>query len=326
MSAREPVGVVGAGAFGLALARTLALAGTPVSVHVPGFEAARLLAEKRVSDKLPGVQLPDGVTVESDLAAVARRARFLVLAVRSGRVEEVIEELGAVVDGGHVVVHALGALGLVRVSEMLRTRTCLRQIGVLAGPALPGELLAGRPCGLVAASPYAAVLKQARARLGVPPALRIYESRELAGVELASALSGAMAVAIGVADGIGLGEVARALGVTRAVAEMARIGAAQGVPERVFSGVAGLGNLLVRISPASGAHSEDYQFGLAVARAGRYAGDRPPAGAVAARAGKELAGRLKVPAPLCGLVASILDGEPVPAAVERVMATLPELE
>lgn len=323
---REPVGIIGAGAFGLALARTLALAGAPVSVHVPGFEAARLLAEKRVSDKLPGVQLPDGVTVESDLAAVARRTRFMVLAVRAGRVEEVVEELGQVVDGGHMVMHALGALGTVRVSEMLRARTCLRQIGVLAGPALPGDLLAGRPCGLVAASPYLGVLKQARALLGVPPALRVYESRELAGVELAAALSGAMAVAIGIADGIGLGEGARALGITRAVAEMARLGAAQGVPERVFSGVAGLGNLLVRTSTSSGAHSEDYQFGLAVARAGRYAGDRPPAGAEAARAGAKLARKLKVLAPLCGLVEAILGGEAVPAAVERTMATLPELE
>lgn len=326
MSTREPVGIVGAGAFGLALARTLALAGGAVVVHVPGFEQARLLAEKRVSDRLPGVTLPDTVVIESDLVAVARRARFLVLAVRATRVEGVVEELGAVVDGGHVVVHALGALGMTRVSEMLRTRTCLRQIGVLAGPALPGDLIAGRPCGLVVASPYVAVLQQARALLGVPPALRIYESRELEGVELASALSGAMAVAIGVADGIGLGEGARALGVTRAVAEMARIGAAQGVPERVFSGVAGLGNLLVRISPTSGVHSEDYQFGLTMARAGRYDGERPTAGVESARAAARLAKRLRVLAPLCGLVDSILDGEAVPIAVERVMATLPELE
>src|SRR5581483_9905614 len=104
------VGIVGAGAFGLALARTLALAGRAVSVHVPDFETARRLAERRVSDRLPGVELPAAVGVESDLAAVARRAGFLVLAVRGDRVAQVVEELGAVVDGAHVVVHALGAL------------------------------------------------------------------------------------------------------------------------------------------------------------------------------------------------------------------------
>ena len=326
MSARAAVGIVGAGTFGLALARTLALAGGPVIVHVPGFEAARLLAERRVSERLPGVELPAAVRVESDITAVARQARFLVLAVRASSVAAVVEELGAVVDGGHVVVHALGTLGSGSVSALLRARTCLRQVGVLAGPALPGDLLAGRPCGLVVASPYRAVIQRARALLGVPPALRIYESHELAGVELASALSGAMAVAIGVADELSFGEGPRALGVTRAVAEMARLGAATGAPERVFSGLAGLGNLLVRISPGSGLHSEDYQLGLRLARAGTGAGERETAGAAAARGGAALAKRLGVLAPLCGMIAAILDGEPVPAAVQRVMATLPELE
>ena len=163
--------------------------------------------------------------------------------------------LGDVVDGRHMLVHAIGALAGpddARAERGVAEETPARRIGALAGPALPADLVAGRFAAMVCASPFDEVTREARRLLNLPPAIRLYTSRDLPGVELAAALSGAYTVAFGMADALGMGPGPRAVLVTRVVAEAQRLVEALGGEPRTFTGLAGLGNLLVRTSPGPG--------------------------------------------------------------------------
>jgi glycerol-3-phosphate dehydrogenase (NAD(P)+) len=165
---------------------------------------------------------------------------------------------------------------------------------------------------MVVASPFDEVTGEVRRLLTCAPVLRIYRGRDLPGVELAASLADAHTVAIGLADGLGVSAASRAVLVTRAMAEAARLGGAAGADPRTFFGLAGLGNLLVRSSPAGTERSADYELGLRLAR-GEAVGEAATEGARAAAAGVRLAARRGVRMPvLAGLIA-VLRGEMTPA-------------
>lgn len=183
-----------------------------------------------------------------------------------------------------------------RFSQLVRRETAVRRVGVLAGPALAADLSDRRPVGIVFASPFQALVTLGRERLG-SPTLRLYGSTDLVGVELASALSGAMAVVVGLADGVGVGIGPRAILITRAVAEGTRLVVAAGGQPGTFAGLAGLGNILVRTSSASSERSADYQHGLRLGR-GLALEHAETEGVRAASVGCDLARRLGVPVPI----------------------------
>jgi glycerol-3-phosphate dehydrogenase (NAD(P)+) len=320
------LGILGAGAFGTALAHVVAgRGGTEVHLHADDEATAREIhAARRNERRLPGVALDPGIHASSDLAQVVRAARLLVIAVPSPRVADLVRSLGPLVDGRHEVVHALGAYPeRTPVSNLIRLETGVKRIGALAGPALARDLVERRPCAVVIASPFDEVIARTRAALDVPGVLRVYRSHDLVGAELAAALSGAMTVAIGLVDGIGLGTGVRAVVMCRAVAEAARLGVAAGARERTFGGLAGLGNLLVRASSASADRSEDYQLGLSLAR-GEPA--RQTEGARAAQVMAPLGRKLGVRTPILDALCAILSGTAVKDAARKIVETTAEEE
>jgi glycerol-3-phosphate dehydrogenase (NAD(P)+) len=161
---------------------------------------------------------------------------------------------------------------------------------------------------MVVASAFDEVATEARRLLNAPPALRVYSSKDLAGVELASALSGAYTVALGLCDGLGMGVGPRAVLVTRIIAEASRLGQAAGAEARTFAGLSGLGNLLVR----SNDKSADYQLGRRVADGVVTAETGRTEGARAALAGAALAKQLRVRMPVLTGVAAVLSGRAEP--------------
>jgi glycerol-3-phosphate dehydrogenase (NAD(P)+) len=308
-SRADVVGIVGAGAFGTGLAVALARAGRPVTLYTRTVAIAEAIAETRRCPRLPDVEVPAAVNVITDVAALARAARYVVFAVASQDAPARLAELGAALDGSHLVVHAIGALAGPddeRVSVLIERATPALRIGVLAGPAIPRDLGAGQFASMVVASGFDEVLRETRRLLNLPPVLRIYGSHDLVGVELASAMAGAYTVALGLADGIKVGPGPRAVLITRAVAEASRLGETAGGQGRTMSGLAGLGNVLVR---AGDADDPDYQLGLALAREEPVGPARFTEGARAALAGMRLAKRRDVRMPLLFGLAAVLAGK-----------------
>jgi glycerol-3-phosphate dehydrogenase (NAD(P)+) len=305
----ETVGIIGAGAFGTALGSVLARAGRRVLMWSRDPEVVAAIQTTRRCPRLPSAVLPEPLEATADPRRLAAEARFLVLATTSTAVRGRARELGDVIDGSHIVVHAIGALAAPtneRVSEVLLQALPTLKVGVIAGPALPADLADGQFSSMVVASRFDEVAGEARRLLNAPPNLRLYSSKDLVGVELASALAGAYTVALGLSDGLGVTAGPRAVLVTRAVAESSRLGAAAGAEARTFAGLAGLGNLLVR---ASGDRSADYLLGRRLADGVVTADTARTEGARAALAGNELARSLRVRMPVLQGVAAVLAGK-----------------
>lgn len=228
------VAVVGAGAWGLALAAS----------------AARASGSALLYSRKPLGSMPAGVTLVRELKEVGARARIIVLAVPSGVARDVARQLGDHVDGRHFVVHGIRGLSggaLDPVSEVVRQETPARRVGALGGPALAEDLLAGKPSVLVCGSMFPEVSSAVAEALG-SRALRVYTTADLRGLEWASALVGCLAIGIGCAQEAGVSPGLVAAVISRGVEEAARIAAAAGGEERTLLGLAGYGDLLASIS------------------------------------------------------------------------------
>jgi glycerol-3-phosphate dehydrogenase (NAD(P)+) len=322
-------GIIGAGAFGTALADVVASRGTEVILWGDDPDAIDSLRRTRTNEKrLPGLKIAESIKLTDSLHELCSEARLLLLAVPSIRVEEVATRLGDFVDGRHMVVHAIGGPAadpnvdaLRRVSELLRAVTPVKRVGVVAGPALARNLADRWPCAVVVASAFDEVIAATRKVLGVPPVLRAYGGRDVLGVELSSALSGAITVAVGLSDGMGVGAGPRAVLICRAVAEAGRLLAVSGASEKTFGGLAGLGNLLVRTSADSGERSADYQLGVALARG--QAARRETEGTRAARSGARLGQKLGVRTPILDAVVEVTyNGVPAAKAAARLLESV----
>jgi glycerol-3-phosphate dehydrogenase (NAD(P)+) len=323
---RDTVGIVGAGAFGTALGSVLARAGRRVVLLSRDPAIVEAIRTTRRCPRLPSAALPEPLEATADPRRLAGEARFLILAVTSTNVRARSRELGDVLDGSHIVVHAIGALAAPaspgpapgdneRVSQVMEQGLPTLKIGAIAGPALPDDLAEGKYSSIVVASAFDEVVAEGRRLLNTPPVLRVYGSKDLIGVELASALSGAYTVALGLSDGLGVGPGTRAVLITRAVAEASRLGVAAGAEARTFAGLAGLGNLLVRASD----RSADYGLGRRLADGSAAPDAARTEGARAALAGIELARQLRVRMPVLQGVAAVLAGRLDPKAVANLI-------
>jgi glycerol-3-phosphate dehydrogenase (NAD(P)+) len=324
---RDTVGIVGAGAFGTALGSVLARAGRRVILWSRDEAVVETIRTTRRCPRLPSAPLPEPLEATSDPRRLASAARFVVLAVTSTNVRDRSRALGDVIDGSHIVVHAVGALAQPsneRVSQVMELGLPTLKIGAIAGPALPDDLAENRYSSIVVASAFEEVVAEGRRLLNAPPVLRVYGSMDLIGIELASALSGAYTVALGLSDGLSMGPGPRAVLITRALAEASRLGVAAGAEARTFAGLAGLGNLLVRASD----RSADYQFGRRLADgSGSTADAARTEGARAALAGIDLAAKLRVRMPVLKGVAAVLTGRLEPKAVANLIGdTVAEAE
>ncbi len=310
--------IVGGGAWGVALSKAAASAGTQV-----------LLYSRR-----PHPDLPSSAKQTENLAELANHSRTILLAVPSNHSRELARQLGDHVDGHHVLVHGIRGLvprpttdpawegdDLLTISAVLREETPARRFGALGGPVLTDELSAGAPSVLVAASHYPEVLDEIKRTLGAD-SLRIYTTDDLLGLEWASALTSILAIAIGFARGAGIGAGLVSAFAIRGVHEAARVAMAAGANERTFLGLGGFGDLLAAMSQDA---RPEVRLGEALARADSMEhalgtlGQRVEAIDMASRVA-EFAKRHKVPAPILTTVADgILARKPVPEIVAKLM-------
>ena len=245
--------VLGTGSWGTAFSKILGDAGTDVVLWARREELARAVRERHENpDYLPGVRLPDNVTAVSDPREAVAGAAFVVLALPSQSLRDNLAPLAAALPGDAVLVSLAKGVELgtsKRMSEVVREVADVpeERVAVVTGPNLAREIAAGQP----AASVVACTDLDAATRLQAcvtTPYFRPYTNRDVVGCELGGAVKNVIALAAGMAEGMGFGDNTRATLITRGLAETARLGVALGADPLTFAGLAGLGDLVATCS------------------------------------------------------------------------------
>ena len=257
--------IIGAGAWGTAFAVHLSRLNHTVTLVPRRFEQALAIASTRENaDYLPGISLPPSILLGHELTPVLMEAEVVILACPSQALRETCERvkanLGLATQLKLVVSLAKGLESgtHLRPSEVIAAVLPQVAAGSLSGPTNAAEVAQGKPAAMVlAATKTDAFLAEVQAALS-GPTLRVYTSDDVAGVELGGALKNVYAIAAGCSDGLKLGDNTKAALLTRALAEMVRVGVALGAKAETFYGLGGFGDL---VATCTGAWSRNRTFG-----------------------------------------------------------------
>ena len=324
--------VLGAGSWGTAMAAMCAVK-VPTTLWARRPELADSIATASRNDVyLPDVALPAGLRATSALAEAVGGADVVVMAVPSHGFRSVLGAAVADLAGGVPVVSLTKGVeqgSLARMTEVIAEVAPAHPFAVLTGPNLVGEIVAGHPTASVIATTDAGVAAELQ-QLFSTGSFRVYTNPDVVGCELGGALKNVVAIAAGVADGLGFGDNTRAALITRGVAELTRLGVALGGQPLTFGGLTGMGDL---VATCTSRRSRNRWVGEELAK-GRplaeiTAGTRMVAEGVRTSAAVvELAARVGVEMPIADQVVAVLHGltpaaEVVAALMGRVMK--PEL-
>ena len=260
------VSVLGAGNWGTTIAHLIGQNGHRVLLWARSPELAAEINDQRANERyLPGLPLSENIVATSDLEQAVRGVPLVFIVIPSQAFRSVCQQLGELVVPSQLAVHATKGLELrtyQRMTQIMLAETCLRRIGVLSGPNIAREMMQGLPAGTVVASRFPRVIRVARDVLKSKQ-LRVYGNTDVVGVELGGTLKNIIAIAAGMATQMQLGENAKSLLITRGLSEIARLGVALGADPMTFSGLAGIGDLMVTCaSPIS----RNHRVGAALAR------------------------------------------------------------
>ncbi|MCA9681089.1 MAG: NAD(P)-dependent glycerol-3-phosphate dehydrogenase [Myxococcales bacterium] len=258
--------VLGAGNWGTTIAHLIGQNGHPVQLWARSQEMCDEINDSHANSRyLSGLSLSPNIRATSDLEAAVVEAELILIVIPSQAFRHICGQIGPLVRPAQLAVHATKGLELSshrRMTEIMLEETCLRQIGVLSGPNIARELCEGKPAGTVVASRFPRVIEATREALRSKQ-LRVYANGDVLGVELGGTFKNIIAIAAGMATQMQLGENAKALLITRGLSEIARLGVAMGADPMTFSGLAGIGDLMVTCaSPLS----RNHRVGAALAR------------------------------------------------------------
>lgn len=259
--------VIGAGSWGTALAVHLARLDHRVCLWGRDAGLVAEMQERRANAVyLPGVNFPGGLRTTAALSEALRGAEVVVLAVPSHGLRSVLRQAAADVKASALVVSATKGLEtdtLLRMTSVIESEWPeVSSLAALSGPSFAAELARALPTALVVASPRAEAVSRVQAEFR-SPALRLYGSADVVGVEIGGALKNVIAIAAGVVEGLGLGHNALAALITRGLAEVSRLAVALGAQRETLAGLAGLGDLVLT---CTGQLSRNRHVGAELAR------------------------------------------------------------
>lgn len=259
------VTVVGAGSWGTTVA-ALASVNTPTVLWARRPELARRIDEDHVNpDYLPSFTLPAELKATSSIAEAVCDTDVLVMAVPSHGFRDVAREAAPLLRPWVPVISLSKGIErgtLMRMTEVAADEMPGRPVGVMTGPNLAKEILAGQPAASVVAVPDATIAAELQ-RILTRPSLRVYTNPDVVGCEVAGVVKNVIAIAAGMAEGMEFGDNTRATLITRGLAEMSRLGVAMGGDPLTFAGLAGMGDL---IATCSSKQSRNNSVGLALGR------------------------------------------------------------
>lgn len=325
------IAVLGAGAWGTALAIALARR-HPVQLWARDAAQAAAMRATRINARyLPDAALPETLRVEADFAAAAGGSELNLIATPLAGLRETLRRLRDVAPGTPLL---WACKGLEAGSQRLPHQIVAEELGegaacgALTGPSFAEEVARGLPTALTLASTDSGFAEKTAQALH-DTRLRVYASHDVVGAEVGGAVKNVMAIAAGIADGMGFGLNARAALITRGLAEITRLGLALGGKRETFMGLAGMGDLILT---CTGDLSRNRRVGLALAKGQplerilRELGHTAE-GVSSAREVAALAQRLGIDMPITRAVKGILhDGVPASEAVEQLLGRDPKLE
>ena len=304
--AYDHIAVLGAGAWGSALANLAAQAGRSVTFWTRDPARAAAMAKSRSNPRLPGAQLHERIGVTAVLAETAG-ADAILLVVPAQATRAIVAQLGRLERTPVIAC----AKGIERGSHKFMTEVIAEDApratpAILSGPSFAADVARGLPTAVTLAAgdeDTAAALARA---LG-SPSFRLYHSTDIRGVEIGGAAKNVLAIGAGIVVGRGLGASAAAALVTRGFAELSRFGRALGARPETLTGLAGLGDLILTCSSPQ---SRNFSLGVALGQGNREAlqGDKLAEGAFTAPVLVEMARQQHVEMPIAAAVAAVLDG------------------
>ena len=264
------IGVIGAGSWGTALAYLLYQNGHDVTLWSIVEAEVELLTTKRENpDKLPGVKLPDSMGITSDLQEAVSGKDVLVLAVPSLFVRSTACKMKEYVGKGQIIVNVAKGIEdgtLHTLSQVIGSELPQAEIAVMSGPSHAEEVGQGIPTTIVVGARNRETAEYLQ-NIFMSNVFRVYTSPDVLGIELGGALKNVVALAAGIADGLGYGDNTKAALITRGITEIARLGMAMGGKLETFSGLSGIGDLIVTCASM---HSRNRRAGILIGKGYSY--------------------------------------------------------
>ena len=311
------IAVFGAGTWGIALARLLAANGRDVTVWSAIPAELKSLAETHRHPNLPGMELPAGMHFTADIAEACKGCDILLFAVPSPFVRATAKKAAPHIAEGQIIVDVAKGVEdktLMTMSEIIEDELAkvhrTARVVALSGPTHAEEVARDMPTLIVAACSDADAAKVVQKVFNTPN-FRVYTNTDRRGTELGGAVKNIIALAVGIALGLGYGDNAKAALITRGNAELTRLGLAMGCRPETFAGLSGMGDLIVTCTSM---HSRNLHAGMLIGRGMDPEDAKKEVGQVveginALPAACRLAALYKVEMPIVQSVACILDGK-----------------
>lgn len=319
------ISVLGAGSWGLGLALLLNNNGHNVTVwSVLNDEVVMLQTEREHKRCLPGVRIPDSITISGDTANIINNADVLVLAVASPYTRSTAKLIAPFVKEGQIIVNVAKGVEehtLLTLCQIVEEEIPQAKVAVLSGPSHAEEVSRGIPttCVIGAHEKNTAEYLQ---NIFMSDVFRVYTSPDMLGICIGGALKNVIALAAGIADGLGYGDNTKAALITRGNAEITRLGVAMGANPHTFSGLSGIGDLIVTCASM---HSRNRRAGILIGKG--YTKDQAMEevqmvveGVFSAKAALELSKKYNIEMPIVEQVNKVLfEDKPAAEAVKELM-------
>ena len=307
--------VLGAGTWGVALSALLIENGHDVTLW-SALDSELSSVEARTHKNLPGVTLPEGIKCERDIAAAVRDAELCLVVVASAYLRKTVALAAPHLPDGVVIASATKGIEdgtLYTMSEVINDAISLHAptlkytVAALSGPTHAEEVAASQPTSIVSACEDEEVSRRIASAFA-SGCMRVYTNTDILGVEIAGALKNIIAIAAGMGRGMGFGDNAQAMLITRGIAEMSRMGIAMGCKRRTFMGLAGIGDLIVTCTSR---HSRNNRCGEMIGQGMTYGEASEKIGMVvegyhALRAAVALSEKYGVELPITNAVYSVI--------------------